>query len=191
VPSSYYSPPQAPPPPGYGPAHIPIGYPTPYYPPNYPPMPAPSRSRSNRTLAIVLGVIGAVALVGCAAGTLLVISVFNAASNFVGPIAAVTQFCQDEENQDYTAAYQLLSSNVRQNYSEDQFITFSQSRDSTDGDVTACQVTSGNTPQITGSTATLSLTDTLDASQVVGPVTLVKESGQWYLDSADSSLRLF
>ncbi len=185
-PSIYPPPPVSSYAPAYGqPGHPQPGYPYPYYPPAQP------KSDAGKIVAIVVGVIAGVLILSCVAVILLVASVGRQIGNYVAPLAAVSQFCQDEQAQDYSSAYQLLSSSVRQRYTPDQFVSYSQNRDTAYGQVTNCRVISGTQTDVTATSATFSLSVTLGGGENVGPVTVVKDGGQWYIDSADPPLQLF
>jgi hypothetical protein len=172
-------------PPAYQPPYGP-GYPYPQVP--YPP--TPPRQGSGKTVGIIIGVIAGVLILACVAVSILLVSVFREVGTFVAPYTAATEFCLDEEQQDYLSAYQLLSSGVQQRYSQQDFVTFSENRDANTGKVVNCTIESTG-QQLTATTATFNVTLQLSDGAHTGQITLVKEGSNWLMDSADASLQLF
>jgi hypothetical protein len=197
-------PPYAPYPPYPQPGYPPPGYwPPGYQVPGYP----PPRKDNTRT---VYGIIAAVLVVGivlCVGCGLALSSYGNLVSHSLsGSLASLTvdELCLDEETQDYSSAYTLLSSNLQQQLSESQFTTDGQQHDSTLGQISTCtQQGPAVSSTSTGVTATLAITRTLtptpdasgnapapQASNYTGQVSLVEESGQWKVDQVDSALSM-
>jgi hypothetical protein len=153
--------------------------------------PAPPKKGSGRTVAIIVSVIAGVVIISCIAGAFLVYSLVQQVGNYVAPITTVTEFCVREQSQDYSGAYQLLSTSAKQRYTPDAFVAYSQNRDTNSGQVTSCGVVSSGSSQITATSATFEVTVALNDGDHTGAVTLVKEDGHWGLDSADPGLQLF
>src|SRR5215831_13960163 len=90
---------------GYSPAPAP-GYPYPY--PYAPPPP-----RSNRTLWIVLSIVGGVVVLVCI-GCVALFTVFGRFfGDIIQPTFVATQFCHDLQTPDYNVAYRLFSSRLQ------------------------------------------------------------------------------
>lgn len=187
------------PPPGYGqPGYPPGYYGQPGYPPpqgQYPPYPpAQPPQRSNRGVWITCGVIAAVLVVVCigagAAIAALGGRVGGTLFNTVGVAATASQFCVDEEKQQYAAAYQLLSPSLQSSMTQDQFIQNSQAHDASDGTITNCTPSSrsGNV-RFSGDTVTLDLEVTRN-QPASGSVTFKQVGSGWKIDSIDASLGL-
>jgi hypothetical protein len=117
------------------------------------------------------------------------------------PVLEVTSFCQAESSQDYTSAYQELSSALQQQYSQSQFTQDGQTHDSNLGPITECVPGSGAT--INGASASVNIavtrtppTPTSGTGPSVpklfaGQITLTQNSdGSWVINSVDSSLNL-
>jgi len=191
------------PPPGTGYPYPPQGYPA--YPQGaYPPGPgypypyAPPPRRSNRTLWIVLSIIGGAALLLCV-GCIALVLVFG--SMFVQPISVAANFCNDLQSQRYDAAYSLFSSDLQSRITLEQFTTFALGTGGA-GPVTHCTVSSGDSSDIQfgETTVTLSLTLTRSGSQSAsiggsdttqsGSITVVKEGDDWKIDAISSTLQL-
>src|SRR5262249_30927114 len=164
-------------------------YPQGAYPPGpgYPYAPPPP-PRSNRTLWIVLSIIGGVVLLVCI-GCIAIVLVFG--RSFVQPAFVATQFCQDLNTQNYSDAYSLFSSRLQSQVSLSAFTTLAQGAAGS-GQITACTVSSagdGNI-QFGDTTATLPLTITRSGTSQEGDVTLVKENDAWKIDVISPSLQL-
>ncbi|HEX6800174.1 MAG TPA: hypothetical protein VF116_20850 [Ktedonobacterales bacterium] len=162
-----------------------------YAPYGPPPPPQPPRS-SNKGLWIGLSILGVVILlscVACAVGVGLFIS--NASrtlTSSLGPAVVAEELCADEENSDYVAVYDLFSSNLQGQTTQDQFVAESQAREQTNGVVRQCSAAPSS--QVTGNSARVEITLTLDDGQHDGFITLVQQGGLWQIDSYDSSLGL-
>ncbi|HKS69018.1 MAG TPA: hypothetical protein VJQ45_01260 [Ktedonobacterales bacterium] len=183
-PSAYGPPPYAPypPQPAYPPypAYAPYGQP-----------PQPPRS-SNRGLWIGLSILGVVILLSCVACAVGVGLLINNASrtltSTLGPAVVAEELCGDEENSDYVAVYDLFSSNLQSQTTQDDFVAASQAREQAKGVVRDC--TAAPASQVTGESARVQITLTLDDGQHNGYITLVQQGGLWQIDSYDSSLGL-
>lgn len=185
-PGAYGQPPYAPYPPR--PAYPPYPAYAPYGPPQ---APQPPRS-SNKGLWIGLSVLGVVILlscVACAVGVGLLIN--NASRTFtstLGPAVVAEELCGDEQNSDYVAVYDLFSSNLQSQTTQDQFVAESQAREQANGVVRQCSAAPAS--QVTSDSARVGITLTLDDGPHNGYITLVQQGGVWQIDSYDSSLGL-
>lgn len=180
-----YGPPPYPPQPPYAsyPGYAPYGQP--YAPP-------PQLRSSNKGLWIGLSILGAVILlscVGCAVGFgLLISNASHAFTSSLGPELVATELCSDEQVSDYTAVYDLFSSNLQSQTTQDQFVAASQAREQSNGVVRSCTVQPGATPQ--NGRARVQITLTLNDGQHTGYITVVQSGGIWQIDAYDDSLGL-
>lgn len=165
--------------------------------PGYPGYPAPQpQKNSNRTLWIILSVVGGVLVISCLACVGLI--VFLGGQLFSSPVfgstLAVTQFCTYEKDQQYPQAYRLLSSSMQNQMTQDQFTQRSQSLDTSQGVVSQCVPSTSGTNLATDTSASFPVTVTRGtgstATTTNGTITLVKESGSWKIDSIAPSLSL-
>lgn len=177
--------------PPYPPSASYPGY-APYGPPYGPPAPQKQPRSSNKGLWIGLGVLGAVILlscVGCAAGLgLLINNTARTISSSLGPELVANDLCSDEEVSDYTAAYELFSSNLQSQTTQDQFVAASQAREQSKGVVRDCAAQPGAQSQ--NGRARVAITLTLDDGPHSGYVTVVQSGGLWQIDGYDDSLGL-
>lgn len=196
--------PQQPPPPYPGPygqppyASSPYGQPYPPYAPyaqpyGYgPPPQAPQPRASNKGLWIGLSILGVVILlscIGCAVGFgLLINNTTRAFTSSFGPDLVATELCNDEEVSDYTAVYDLFSSDLQSQTTQDAFVAASQAREQSNGVVQNCVPQSPSQPQ--SASARVHITLTLNDGPHSGYITLVQQGGLWQIDSYDSSLGL-
>ena len=96
----------------------------------------------------------------------------------------IKQFCSDESNGKYSAAYQLVSTRVRQTMTESTFET--ASRQSHLSDCSLAQ--NGESAKIVDNRSTVAVSyfiatgDTTGATESVGAMTLVRENGGWRID---------
>jgi NTF2-like N-terminal transpeptidase domain len=152
--------------------------------------PAAARPRrSRRGLWIVLAVI-VVLLAAAGGGGAYAYSRYAA---YMAPAWAAGSFCDDLTNQNYSAAYELLSGSMRTAFTSDQFYQVGQALDEIEGYVTSCKQASGAsnayvyTPGGTTATVTVSLVRaTFGAMR--GQLHLNAEQGSWKVDEVDSSL---
>ena len=155
-------------------------------PSTYAPPQPPQRKRSLTWLWITLGAL--VVLIAAGGGGAIYV-----VSQLVAPAAAATQFCNDLKTQSYDAAYTLLSSSMRAQYSHDQYVQGNQALDQLEGQVTACK------PQTSGSgyhygfgatTAAVaaSISRNKQSSSLTGSLRLVSEGGAWKVSAVDTSL---
>lgn len=189
------TPPSSPPPqqPQY-----PYPYPGPYpypYPYPYGPGPQPPK-RSNTALWVTLSILAGVIVLSCVAcGFALALAARNvpvgALSSALGPQITATQFCAAEQTGDYVGAYQLFSTTLQDQWTQDQWTAANLAREQSNGAVRDCQVvpTGGST---TSDTATIQIQLTLDDGQHTGALTLVSDSdtGLWQIDAIDPGLGL-
>jgi hypothetical protein len=159
-------------------------------------VPPQPQKNSNRTLWIILGVVGGVLVLACLACVGLVIFLGSqvASNPIFGSTLAVTSFCTDEETQRYDQAYKLLSSSMQSQTLQDQFTQRSQSLDTSQGTVSQCEPTPSGNFQPSDTSATFDVQvkrgTGSTATTTNGTITLVNQSGSWKIDSIASSLGL-
>ncbi len=175
----------------------------PQYPQQQPPQYPQPPKKSNRGWIIGCSIAAVVVLLICGGvGVALYIGAQTASNalknggNAITAAAQVTLFCTDFETQDYGSAYQLLSSGEQGRQSQSQFTTHQAALDASDGDVATCTIDPNHAlPSISSdsktATAQMQVARGENANLATGSVTLVYENGQWKIDSADSSLKLF
>jgi hypothetical protein len=153
--------------------------------------------RSNRTLWIVLGSVGGALLLICGVCTFAAIALGGQIGKQFGPAfgAAYTvgTFCAAEQEQDYTTAYAQFSSNLQNQITSDQFAGNAATQDTENGKVTNCATDSSdpNGTSISDNQVTFTLRiQRADGPTTTGSVTLVKDGGDFKIDSLDSSLGL-
>lgn len=177
--------------PPYPPSASYPGYAPPYGPPYGPPSAPPPRA-SNTGLWIGLSILGAVILlscVGCAAGLgLLINNTTRTLTSSVRPELVATDLCNDEEVSDYIAVYDLFSSNLQSQTTQDQFVAASQAREQSKGVVRSCLVQPG--AQSEDGRARVAITLTLNDGSHKGYITVVQSGGLWQIDGYDDSLGL-
>lgn len=105
----------------------------------------------------------------------------------------IKQFCSDESNGTYSAAYQLVSTRVRQTMSESTFETASHQ-----AHLAACSLSqNGESAQIADNRSTVAVSyviatdDTTGATESTGAMTLVRENGGWRIDHVTGVAVLF
>ena len=138
---------------------------------------APMKSR--RGLWITLSVIVALLIILGGAGV-------YAFAQYTAPGVAAAQFCNDLKAQNYSAAYGLLASDLKTQFSQDAFTLGSQDLDADEGKVAACTST-GYSYTLFGSTATVAAKLSRNQSYQ-GNVHLKSESGTWKVSGLDTSL---
>jgi hypothetical protein len=162
-------------------------YGTPVMPPPMPP------KKSNKTLWIVLGTVGGVLLLACVGcvGVLAYLGSQAANNPLIGSTLAATSFCVDEQGQEYTKAYQLLSPSLQGQMTEDQFVQASQAHDTADGKIETCEAVQGGDSSVTNTSASVEVTVTrTGGTTTTGNITLVNAGGAWKVDSIDPALSL-
>jgi hypothetical protein len=144
--------------------------------------PAAPQRKSRRKLWITLAVIAALLVVtGGGVGF--------AAVQYFAPSAMAGVFCGNLKAQNYTAAYQLLDSAMKSQFSGDQFTQDAQTLDRAEGAVLDCKGTAAYHHSLGGSTAAMGLAITrATAGTFTGTVRLVNEAGSWKVDGLDTSL---
>jgi hypothetical protein len=172
--------------PTYG--QSPMGQPPMY---GQPPMGQPMMpaKKSRKRLWITLGVIAGVLVLACGGIGFVFFSAFQEA---LKPVTVATTFCNDLKAQNYTAAYDLLSSTTQGQVSRDQFVQASQLQDQIDGTVKSCgPVTgSGADTKIDVNAGKASLKATVQRNQAfTGAILLVKQGSDWKIDDIDASLQ--
>jgi len=185
--SPYGQPPYGQPP--YAPPQVYPGY------PGYPVPPQPQKN-SNRTLWIILSVVGGVLVLACVSCVVIFGVLIGQVVNSPGfaSTIAVTSFCADERNQQYAQAYSLLSSSMQSQRTQSDFVQRSESLDTSQGTISQCQPAPAGNLQAGDTSASFSVTVTRGAGSTAtttnGTITLVKESGSWKVDNIDPSLSL-
>jgi len=134
---------------------------------------APSGKRSNRTLWIILGIVGGVVVLGIIA----CVAIFAVVANSSTPTKTLQAYCDAIKSRDYQTAYNQLSSNVQSQITETQFASVEDGGIRPLGGVSSCsisKVSQGDT------TASGTITYTFGNGQS-GPLpyALVKESNTW------------
>ncbi len=175
--------------PGYPPSASYPGY-APYGPPYAPPPPQPRSSNKGLWIGLsILGVVILLSCVGCAAGLgLLISNSTRTLTSSLGPELVASEMCSDEQISDYIAVYDLFSSNLQGQTTQDQFVAASQAREQSNGVVRDCVAQPGAQPQ--NGRARVQITLTLNDGQHSGYITLVQRGGLWQIDSYDDSLGL-
>lgn len=196
--------------PGQPPPNSPYGYPPyPYPSAAYPPpaqyaypypyvVPQPARE-SNRALWITLSIVGGVLLVVCVScSVLFAISISRTASNvnkLLGPTLAVTTFCVDVQDQEYSVAYDQLSRSLQSQMTRDAFVAAALAHDQSSGRVTDCTPDTNSPPADPNRPPvmvriTITRGSGSSAFTSNGELTLIQEGGAWKIDFIDSSLGL-
>ncbi len=155
-------------------------------PPAYAPAPQVSLSR-GRSLARLWIALGVLAVLIAGGGAFYVVGQVSA------PATVATQFCDDLKAQSYGAAYTLLSSSMRAQFTQDQFVRSSQALDQLEGQVTACQPStsgSGYHYSFGATTATVAATISRNkqSSALTGALRLASEGGAWKVSGVDTAL---
>jgi hypothetical protein len=153
--------------------------------------------RSNRTLWIVLGSVGGALLLICGVCTFAAIALGGQIGKQFGPAfgAAYTvgTFCVAMQDQDYSTAYAQFSSNLQNQLTSDEFASNAATHDTENGKVTNCATDSSdpNGTSISDNQVTFTLrVQRANGPAATGSVTLVKENGDFKIDSLDASLGL-
>ena len=134
--------------------------------------PAPAR-RGNRTLWVVLGIVGGVVVLGIIA----CVVVFAIAANSSTPTKALQAYCDGLRNGDYQTAYNQLSNTIQDRVTETQFADTNRQVDNTAGGISSCTVNNVNQ---SGSSATGQITfDTGSGRSVIDLYNLIDENGAW------------
>ena len=168
--------------------------------PQYPQQ--PPQNRSNRGLIIGCSIAAVIALLICGGigiaafiGAQKAGDALKSGANATLAATQVALFCTDYEQQDYGSAYQLLSSAKQGSVSQSQYADRAAALDSSDGEVTTCDMDSSHVlPDVSsdGKTATARVQVARGSNNnlATGTITLVYENNEWKIDSADSSLKL-
>lgn len=159
APPAPYSPYGAPAQPAYG-APAP-GFVTPGAP--------PSGKRNNRTLWIILGIVGGVVVLGIIA----CVAIFAVVANSSTPTKTLDTFCNALKTRDYQTAYNQLSTFRKTKISESDFANL----------FTPANSCTYSTPSESGSSATTTLTFFTNSGSVDGPTNMVQENGVWKIDA--------
>jgi hypothetical protein len=153
--------------------------------------------QSNRTLWIVLGAVGGALVLICGVCAFAVIALGGQIGRQFGPAFnaayAVGIFCAAEQEQEYAKAYDQFSSNLQNQITSEQFASAAATHDSEEGKVTNCATDSSDPTGTSISDNQVMFTlrvSRADGPTTTGSVTLVKEGGDFKIDSLDSSLGL-
>ena len=171
--------------PGYG--QPPMGQPPMYGQPMMPPA-APAK-KSRKRLWITLGVIAGVLVLACGG---IGFVFFSAIQEALKPVTVATTFCNDLKAQNYTTAYDLLSSNAQGQVSRDLFVQAAQLQDQIDGTVKSCAPVTGSSAntKIDVNAGKASLKATVQRNQAfTGNILLIKQGSDWKIDDIDASLQ--
>lgn len=153
------------------------------------PVPPRRGKRSRRGVWIALLLV--VALLAVAGG-----GVVAFASAQAGAVAQAThRYCAALLADDYVAAYDALASELQARTPRDTFVANGKLHDQIDGRVTACAATDsaasgplGSIPEIGSTTLTLNAS-IRRAIAYTGPITVVKQDGDWKIASVAASLQ--
>lgn len=143
------------------------------------------RSRITGILILSLIVLGGV-------GTFVGWFVLNTLDR-VSMTDTIKQFCSDEGNGKYSAAYQLVSVRVHQTMSESTFETASRQAHLADCSL----VQNGESAQIADNRSTVAVSyviatdDATSTTESTGAMTLVRENGGWRIDHVTGMAVLF
>lgn len=142
-------------------------------------------SRRKRWIVVTIILILLILLAGVGGGAYFAYQQYPALN------ATGLRFCNDLLNQNYSDAYGLLSSRLRQKYTKSAFVSMSQTLDTTEGKTTLCgQATNGSFQvgifPLSVTVATVLTRATLGKRQ--GNVRLVYEQGRWLVDDINASL---
>lgn len=146
------------------------------------------RTLRNRITGIVILSLIVLGAIGAGVGWFVLNSLDR-----VNMTDTIKQFCSDEGNGKYSAAYQLVSARVRQTMSESDFET--ASRQSHLADCSLAQ--NGESAQISNNRSTVAVSyviatgDTTGATESTGSMTLVRENGGWRIDHVTGVAVLF
>lgn len=148
-------------------------------------MEQPRRKRSLKGLWIGLAIV--LLLLVLAGG-----GVVFAVAQLAAPATAAVTFCNDLKTQNYTTAYQLLSTNLKGQFTQTQFSAGAQALDSVEGPVTSCKQAAGSkvySYSFGANTATLVAVITRSKQgDLSGTIHLKSENGNWRVDALDTSL---
>lgn len=143
---------------------------------------APRKSR--RGLWIALGIVAAVLVLAGSGGAF-------AFTQYFAPATALGTFCGHLKTQDYSAAYNELSANLKSQFTADQFNQGSQTLDKIEGTVTSCTTAAGSSYNYSFGSSTAAVTAVIKrttAGDLQGVVHLKNEQGGWKVDGLDTSL---
>ena len=195
-PQPYPQGPQYAPPPGYTAPQY--GQP-PQYAPQYAPTPQQQQAaqrqsaKAGRSGWVTCGIIAVILIVlcgGAGVGAYIIGGhLIGTATDSVGVISTVTQFCAAEQTQSYSQAYTFFSNNLQKQISASNFEKNSQQLDTSKGQIATCQQQNNASPQLNGSNATQAM-QVIRNNAATGNLHLVKQGNSWLIDSIDSSLAL-
>ena len=147
------------------------------------------RSRSRKPLIIGLGLVAMVAVLLGVGGW-----GYYATQQAQRPLDTAKAYCADLRTHNYTAAYSLLSSQMRGSISQSEYALENTLRDQVDGPATACQLPAGGSAGVTFSiptsaTVPLAITRAQSAHSLTGAITLAPENGAWRITSIAATLQ--
>jgi hypothetical protein len=143
-------------------------------------VPALPKKRSRRKLWVTLCVIAAVLILACS-------GIGFVAVQFFAPAFQVGLFCGSLQTQRYATGYTLLSTELRNQLSSNDFVTDGQTLDAIEGVVQKCG-TGSYSFSVGASTATVAVSFTrATAGTLQGNIHLKNENG-WKVDRLDASL---
>jgi NTF2-like N-terminal transpeptidase domain len=178
-----------PPSPFAAPMTTPLGQPAPWSMPlaGYPPvaMTPPPQKKRRKGLWITLIILLVVLALGGGAGAFTFIQ-------YRAPQDAALQFCSALQHQDYQSAYDLFSTSLKGQYTQQVFTDAANTLDQIEGKVTGCaQSTAGDSYAHTpfGDTATFQAKVTrATEGNLEGTIHLTNENGSWKVARWDAAL---
>lgn len=146
--------------------------------------PTPMPRRRSTTLTLILGGLGAVAVVALLLTAILITAGGLALQNSLNdPSSTADQFYSALHQKDYQQAYSYLSKNAQAHLSQTTFANQYGSLDTTQGIVDSYTVSSSSTK---GNTATVTMIVVRRGDLTTGQqqtLTLVQQNGDWRIDS--------
>jgi len=113
----------------------------------------------------------------------------GALNSTFGPQITTTQFCAAEASGDYVGAYELFSTQLQQQWTQQQWSDANQAREQSNGDVRNCEILSGGDAH-GADTVNVQLQLMLNDGQHTGSLQLVNQDGAWVIDMIDTALGL-
>lgn len=149
--------------------------------------------RSHRGVWITLGsIIGVLAVAAGLLAYFVVIPILQTDAEVSAASVAARSFCADITAQNYSAAYDLLSTNYQKTVSSSDFASANNLRDKLSGAVQSCPIPTGG-PDVSAGVNTVTLFVSFTRpnptpTTASGSITLIKQGGQWKLDKIDDAL---
>ncbi|HKV85812.1 MAG TPA: DUF3828 domain-containing protein [Ktedonobacterales bacterium] len=158
------------------------------------PQPRGERRRgSHRGVWITLGsIIGMLAVAAGLLAYFVVIPILQTDAEVSAASVAARNFCADLTSKNYSAAYDLLSTNYQKTVSSGDFTSANTLRDTLSGAVQSCPIPTGG-PNVSAGVNTVTLLVSFTRpdptpTTTSGSITLIKQGGQWKLDKIDDAL---